>query len=165
MAGVMGLSPIHRGLPGSVLFACNLNRVRSPMAEGLMKLHFGDAVYADSCGLHARGPRDRRPAGADPFVVAVLDELGVDLSRHRPKNFEDLEDSSFDVVISLTPEAHHRAGELARGRAIDVEYWPIPDPTLVSGSREVMLQAYREVRDRLEQRIRDRFGKVRTFGG
>lgn len=165
MAGVIEPSPIHRGLPGAVLFCCNLNRVRSPMAEGLMKLWFGQAVYVDSCGLHTGTRRDDLPFAADFFAVAVMDELGGDLSRHRPKNFNDLEDDSFDLVISLSPEAHHRAGEMARGRAIDVEYWPTLDPTLVSGQRDVMLQAYRDVRDGLEKRIRARFGEVRTFGG
>jgi protein-tyrosine-phosphatase len=152
-------------MPGAVLFACNLNRVRSPMAEGLMRLRFGDAVYVDSCGLHTGARRDTLLPGADPFAVAVMDELGVDLSPHKPKNFDDLEDSSFDVVISLTPEAHHRAGELARRRAVDIEYWPTLDPTLVTGQRDQMLDAYRAVRDALERRLRARFGEVRTFGG
>ena len=131
-----------------------------------MKRSFGSAVFVDSCGLHAgRKGRDTSPPGVDPFVVAVMDELGVELGGHRSKNFEDLEDSSFDVVISLTPEAHHRAGEMARRSATEVEYWPTLDPTLASGSREVMLQAYRDVRDGLEKRIRARFGQTRTFGG
>ena len=148
-----------------MLFACNLNRVRSPMAAGLMRLHFGHAVFVDSCGLHARTARGDLGDHADPFSVAVMDELGVDLTGHRPKSFDDLEDTSFDVVISLTPEAHHRAGELARARAVDVLYWPTMDPTLVMGQREQMLQAYRDVRDGLEARIRERFGEIRTFGG
>jgi protein-tyrosine-phosphatase len=135
------------------------------MAEGLMKLWFGQAVYVDSCGLHTGTRRDDLPFAADPFAVAAMDELGGDLSRHRPKNFNDLEDDSFDLVVSLSPEAHHRAGEMARGRAIELEYWPTLDPTLVSGQRDVMLQAYRDVRDGLEKRIRARFGEVRTFGG
>jgi len=145
--------------PGAVLFACGLNRVRSPMAEGLMKRLYGTRVFVDSCGL-------KQDDGlADPFVVAVMDELGVDLSAHRPKTFDDLEDASFDVVISLTPEAQHRAVELARGRAVEIEYWPTLDPTLATGSRDAILAAYREVRDTLEARLRARFGPVRTFGG
>ena len=148
-------------LPGAVLFACNQNRVRSPMAEGLMKLMFGNRVFVDSCGL--RADADDIP---DPFVVAVMDELGVDLADHRPKAFDDLEDDSFDVVISLTPEAQHRAVELARGRSIDIEYWPTFDPTLVMGSRETVLEAYRAVRDALAAKIRDRFPiPARTVGG
>ncbi len=148
-------------LPGAVLFACNQNRVRSPMAEGLMKLMFGNRVFVDSCGL--RADADDIP---DPFVVAVMDELGVELADHRPKAFDDLEDDSFDVVISLTPEAQHRAVELARGRSIDIEYWPTFDPTLVMGSRETVLEAYRAVRDALAAKIRDRFPiPARTVGG
>ena len=147
-------------LPGAVLFACTLNRVRSPMAEGLMKRLFGNRVFVDSCGLR---PDD--DSLADPFVASVMDELGVDLSKHQAKSFDDLEDQSFDLVISLSPEAQHRAVELSRGRAVDIEYWPTHDPTLVVGSRDVMLEAYREVRDGLEARILERFGQVRTFGG
>ncbi len=148
-------------LPGAVLFACNQNRVRSPMAAGLMKLMFGNRVFVDSCGL--RADADDIP---DPFVVAVMDELGVDLADHRPKAFDDLEDDSFDVVISLTPEAQHRAVELARGRSVDIEYWPTFDPTLVMGSRETVLEAYRAVRDALAAKIRERFPiPARTVGG
>ena len=94
-----------------------------------------------------------------------LDEVGADLRGHRPKSFDDLDDGSFDLVISLTPEAQHRAVELARGRAVEIEYWPVPDPTLVSGSREMILEAYRHSRDHLLDRIRKRFGKTSTFGG
>ncbi|HZZ89062.1 MAG TPA: low molecular weight phosphatase family protein [Caulobacteraceae bacterium] len=147
-------------LPGAVLFACNHNRVRSPMAEGLTKLMFGDRVYVDSCGL--RPGDDETP---DPFAVAVMDELGADLSRHRAKTFEDLENETFDLVISLTPEAQHRAVELARHHAVELEYWPTIDPTLTMGPRDAVLEAYREARDSLARRIRARFGKASTFGG
>ena len=109
-------------LPGAVLFACNFNEVRSPMAEALVKLIYGDRIYVDSCGLKPGG-------GADPFAAAVMDEIGGDLSRHRSKGFDDLEDGNFDLVISLTPEAQHRAVELARGQATEIEYWPTLDPT------------------------------------
>ena len=149
------------GLPGSVLFTCNFNRVRSPMAEGLMKLLFGQRVYVDSCGLK----RDEDGDGPDPFAAAVMDELGADLSGHHPKTFDDLEEGSFDLVVSLTPEAQHRAVELARHHAVDIEYWPTHDPTLAMGSREAVLEAYRETRDALAARIRERFGKPATFGG
>ena len=125
-----------------------------------MKLMFGDRVYVDSAGLkHDEGDQP------DPFAVAVMDELGADLSHHRPKTFDDLEDDSFDVVISLTPEAQHRAVELARGRAVDIEYWPMHDPTLVMGSRETVLDAYRAVRDALAERIRERFPQSGRFSG
>ncbi|HEY9233942.1 MULTISPECIES: arsenate-mycothiol transferase ArsC [Phenylobacterium] len=142
-------------LPGAVLFACNFNRVRSPMAEALLKRALGDRVYVDSCGL--KRETGEHAEGADPFVRAVMAEVAVDLETHEPKTFEDLEDSSFDLVISLTPEAQHRAVELTRGRAAEIEYWPTFDPTLSEGSREARLAAYREVRDQLAQRIAERF--------
>jgi protein-tyrosine-phosphatase len=131
------------------------------MAEGLMKRLYGVRVYVDSVGLRAEAGEP----GADPFVVAVMDEVGVDLTGHRSKTFDDLEDQSFDIVISLSPESQHRAVELTRGRATDLEYWPTADPTLVIGPREVMLDAYREVRDGLQSRLIAKFGPVRTFGG
>jgi protein-tyrosine-phosphatase len=151
---------LPRELPGAVLFACNHNRVRSPMAEGLMKLMFGDRVYVDSCGL-----RPDEEDETDPFAVAVMDELGADLSGHRAKTFADVEEGAFDLVVSLTPEAQHRAVELARHHAVEIEYWPTQDPTLTMGSREAVLDAYRETRDGLAARIRSRFGKAATFGG
>ena len=144
-------------LPGAVLFACNFNRVRSPMAEALMKRAFGDRIYVDSCGLK---PGDEEQGqGADPFVEAVMAEISCDLQRHRPKTFDDLEDGSFDLIVSLTPEAQHRAVELTRGRAAEIEYWPTFDPTLAEGSREARLAAYRDVRDALAARIAERFGR------
>ena len=125
-----------------------------------MKLWFGNRVFVDSCGI--RRDEDHAP---DPFAVIVMDELGADISRHRSKTFDDLEDESFDLVISLTPEAQHRAVELARGRSVDLEYWPTFDPTLTLGPREAVLEAYRDVRDTLQARIRERFPRARTFGG
>ncbi len=123
-----------------------------------MKLTFGDRVYVDSVGV--------RPGEAvDPFAAVVLDELGADIARYRPKAFGDLEDDSFDLVISLTPEAQHSAVELARGRATEIEYWPTHDPSLATGSRDAVLDAYRAVRDQLRRRIEQRFGKPSTFGG
>ena len=153
----MGDPPVGE-LPGAVLFACNFNRVRSPMAAGLMRLVYGDRVYVDSCGLK---PGEE----IDPFVLAVMDEIGADHSRHQSKSFDDLADGSFDVVVSLTPEAQHRAVELSRGRAVEITYWPTADPTLVDGSREERLQAYRAVRDDLKAHILQRFGRPSTFGG
>ena len=148
-------------LPGAVLFACNYNRVRSPMAEALFKHFYGTRAFVDSCGLKP----DQTDDGVDPFVAVVMDEMGLDVTRHRPKSFAQLEDDSFDVVISLTPEAQHRAVELSRDRATDIEYWPTHDPTLADGSRDAMLTAYREVRDALATAIRQRFGAPSTFGG
>ena len=137
------------GRPGSVLFACTMNAVRSPMAEALLKHLHGKRIYVDSVGL--------KSAPLDPFVIEVMAEMGIDLRRHHAKTFDDLADSSFDVIITLAPEAQHRAVEMTRIMACDVEYWPTFDPTLVEGSREIRLTAYREVRDQLLRRIRERF--------
>lgn len=136
-------------LPDSVLFACNLNAVRSPMALGIARYLFGKKIFFDSAGVRA--------GETDPFVTAVMDEIGIDLEKHKPKSFDDLEDSSFDLVITLTPEAQHNAMELTRTMACDVEYWPTMDPTLMTGSREQILDAYRDVRDTLMKRIKQRF--------
>ncbi|MBI1209349.1 MAG: low molecular weight phosphatase family protein [Azospirillum sp.] len=133
----------------SVLFACTYNAIRSPMAEGLFRHFHGKRIYVDSVGV--------REAETDPFAVAVMEELGIDISRHRPKTFDQLEDSSFDLVVSLSPEAQHRAIEMVRTMACDVEYWRTFDPTVLEGSRDVMLGAYRQVRDGLMQRILKRF--------
>ena len=128
------------------------------MAEALLKQHVGDRIFVDSCGLR-RFPTDpdEDELDVDPLAAEVMGQLGVDLTRHRSKTFGDLEDDSFDLVISLTPEAQHRAVELARGRAAEIEYWPTLDPTLAEGSREARLAAYREVRDALAARIAERF--------
>jgi protein-tyrosine-phosphatase len=139
-----------RVLPQAVLFACNFNAVRSVMAEGLMRRRFGKLVWVASCGV-------RRAEAPDPFVTAAMDEIGVDVSRHRPMAFADLDDASFDMIVSLTPEAHHRALEFTRTMAVDVEYWPTMDPTLAQGSREQRLDEYRAVRDALDGRIAARF--------
>lgn len=113
-----------------------------------------------SCGLTVD------PCGLpDPFVAAVMDEVGVDLSAHTPRSFDDINGAEFDVIVSLSPEAHHRAIEFAGRRPTKLEYWPTQDPTLVHGSRETILTAYREVRRGLEDRIRARFPRRPTFGG
>jgi protein-tyrosine-phosphatase len=136
-------------LPGSILFACTHNAIRSPMAEAVMKYLHGRRVYVDSVGV--------RPQPIDPFVLAALDEIGIDLSRHRAKSFDDLEDDYFDLVISLSPEAQHRAVELTRSSSCEIEFWPIMDPSLITGSREQRLAAYRALRDELLQRLGRRF--------
>ena len=153
------MSDASAPLPGAVLFACNFNRVRSPMAEALLKQIAGDRVFVDSCGL--RHEVSEAEAAVDPFAEAVMAELSCDLSTHRPKTFDELEDESFHLIVSLTPEAQHRAVELTRGRAAEIEYWPTFDPTQSEGSREARLAAYREVRDALARRIAERFGPRR----
>jgi len=94
----------------------------------------------------------------DPFTVAVMEELGLDLSEHTPHTIDELEDSNFDLIVTLAPEAHHKALEMTRTEAMDVEYWPTEDPTIAQGSRDQILDAYRKVRDGLEERIKARFG-------
>jgi len=135
--------------PSSVLFACTQNAIRSPMAEAIAKHLFGHRIYVDSVGVWARE--------IDGFAVAVMDEIGIDISDHQPKSFDDLEDSSFDLIISLSPEAQHRAVELTRTMACDVEFWPTLDPSIIDGTRETKLDAYRQVRDALMARIKERF--------
>lgn len=136
-------------LPESVLIACSTNSVRSPMVEAMLKHLHGTRIYVDSVGVRTRE--------IDGFVIAVMEEVGIDLTSFRPKSFDDLEDSSFDLVITLSPEAHHRAVEMTRTMAGEVEYWPTHDPTLAEGSREVRLEAYRQVREALSARIVERF--------
>jgi protein-tyrosine-phosphatase len=143
-------------IPSAVLFACTQNAIRSPMAAALMRHFYGAKVFVASVGL--------RSGDVDPFVEVVMDEIGIDLSRHKPQSFEDLGDANFDLVVSLSPEAHHRALEMTRTMAIEAEYWPTQDPTAVSGSREQMLAAYRDVRDGLMNRIRKRFGTMGAPG-
>lgn len=129
------------------------------MAEALAKHIIGTAIFIDSAGLRpALFDPDVDDMQVDPLAAEAMKELGVDLTRHRCKTFAELEDDSFDLVISLTPEAQHRAIEIARGRDADIEYWPTHDPTLTEGTREHRLEAYRQVRDGLAARIRARFG-------
>jgi protein-tyrosine-phosphatase len=136
-------------LPGSVLFCCTMNALRSPMAEAMLKHLHGRRIYVDSAGLRS-GP-------VDEFAVAVMEEIGMDISKHRPKTFEQLEDGSFDLIVSLSPEAQHHAVEMTRTMACDVEFWNTFDPSIAEGSREARLDAYRQVRDLLMRRILARF--------
>jgi protein-tyrosine-phosphatase len=139
--------------PLAVLFACGLNSVRSPIAAGLFAQMLGRTIYVGSAGV--------RKGELDPFAVAAMAEIGVDISRHKPVTFEELDELeglNFDLIVTLSPEAHHRALELTRVSAVDVEYWPTVDPTDAEGSREQRLDAYRGVRDQLLDRIRQRFG-------
>lgn len=135
--------------PSSVLFACSQNAIRSPMAEAITKHLFGHRIYVDSVGVRA--------SEINGFAVAAMDEIGIDISGHRPKSFDDLEDTSFDLVVTLSPEAQHRAVEMTRTMACEVEFWPTMDPSIIDGSRETMLDAYRQVRDTLMERIKKRF--------
>ena len=139
--------------PHAVLFACAHNTVRSPMAAALFRHLYGRGAYVTSAGARKGEP--------DGFAAEVMDEIGLDISRHKAMTFEELEDwegLNFDLIVTLSPEAHHRALDLTRTLAVEVEYWPTPDATAAEGSRAQRLDAYREVRDLLLARIKERFG-------
>jgi protein-tyrosine-phosphatase len=138
--------------PQAVLFLCGQNSIRSPMAAAITKHYFGKSIYVTSAGV--------RKGEVDPFVVTVMDEIGIDLTRHRPTTVEERDEDeglNFDLAISLSPQAHHRALELTRKLPIEVEYWPTTDPTIEEGSRDQKLEAYRNVRDELVREIKSRF--------
>ncbi len=139
---------VDRTRPSSVLFVCGLNAVRSPMAESLARLWFGKMVYVQSAGV--------RKGELDPFSVKAMEEMGVDIARHRPRTIEEIEDGNFDLIVTLAPEAHHKALEMTRTMAAEVEYWPTPDPQLATGSRDQIMEVYRSVRDGLGRRIKER---------
>ena len=142
----------ERDLPGAVLFACTMNAVRSPMAAAILRHLVGRHVYVESAGVRVGEP--------DPFVISVMEEIGIDISEHRPHTIADLYDTSFDLIVSLSPEAHHQALELTRTMAVEVEYWPTFDASIMigQGNREQTLESYRAVRDGLFAAIKQRFG-------
>jgi protein-tyrosine-phosphatase len=139
--------------PRAVLFACGLNAVRSPMAAALLQQMFGRAIYVGSAGV--------QKGELDPFAVAAMEEIGIDIARHKPVTFEELDEMeglNFDLIVTLSPPAHHKALELTRTHSAQVEYWPTVDPTATEGNREQRLDAYRALRDQLLTQIRARFG-------
>jgi len=135
--------------PSAVLFACTMNAIRSPMAEALMRHFHGKQIWVESVGVHKGEP--------DPMAIVVMDEIGIDISKHRPRSFEEMEDNFFDLVISLSPEAQHHAVEMTRTMSCEVEFWNTLDPSMFEGSREQRLEIYRQVRDQLERHILKRF--------
>ncbi len=146
-------------LPQSVLFCCDHNSVRSPMAEGIMKKFYGAGTYVQSVGV-------KGDAEIDGFAIAVCQEIGVELSRHKVRGFDDLNEygedlSSFDLIVALTPASKHQAEELTRIYHLDVEYWPISDPSGQGETREAKLEAYRKSRDQIVERLIDRWGAPR----
>jgi protein-tyrosine-phosphatase len=152
------LAAVRSSRPQAVLFACGQNAVRSPMAAALFQQLFGKTIYVGSAGV--------QKGELDPFAVAVMEELGIDIARHKPMTFEELDELeglNFDLIVTLSPPAHHKALELTRTLAADVEYWPTVDPTAAEGNREQRLEAYRAVRDELLAHIRARF--TPTGGG
>lgn len=151
------MSAVQTPLPQSVLFCCDHNSVRSPMAEGIMKMLYGTACYIQSAGV--KGDME-----IDGFAITVCDELGVELSRHRTRSFDEMENwgddlGSFDLVVALSPASQRRAQELTRVHHIDVEYWPILDPTGLGEGREARLASYRQTRDQILERLKGRWGK------
>jgi protein-tyrosine-phosphatase len=136
------------GRPGAVLFACTLNAVRSPMAAGMLQHLSGGGIHVESAGVRA--------GMLDPFAVALMDEIGIDISNHQPRAFRDLGDATFDLIVTLSPEAHHHALELTRVMAAEVRYWPTYDATVLTGSlsRQMLAAEYRRVRNELYQRIK-----------
>ncbi|MDQ0456951.1 arsenate-mycothiol transferase ArsC [Rhizobium paknamense] len=140
--------------PRSVLFLCGMNAIRSPMAEAIARRLLPSGIYIASAGV--------RHGERDGFVDAVLDEIGLSLGKRQPQTLEDLEDAYFDLIVTLAPEAHHAALELTRSSSVEVDYWPTPDPTVETGSRDQRLEAYRDVRDRLTKLIEERFKRPGT---
>jgi protein-tyrosine-phosphatase len=139
-------------LPAAVLFACTMNAVRSPMAAAILRHLAGRRAYVESAGVRA--------GDADPFVAIVMNEIGIDVSQHAPRTLRELNDTCFDLIITLSPEAHHQAMELTRTMAVEVEYWPTFDASIMigSGNRDQILEVYRAVRDALFLRVKQRFG-------
>ena len=137
-------------LPNSILFVCNYNAVRSPMAECLAKEICGDKIYIDSFGVNKKLEK------INPFTISAMDEMGLDISNHKPKHYEDLLDTSFDLIIALSSEAHEFALSLTNSLSAEVEFWPTDDPTSVQGNRENIMSAFRDVRDHLREKIKKR---------
>ena len=143
-------------LPSSVLFCCDHNAVRSPMAEGMMKKYFGRATYVQSAGV-------KNDMEIDGFAITVCHEVGIELSRHRSRSFDEMKDwgddlSGFDLVVALSPGSQRQALEFTRFFHLDVEYWPILDPTGIGETRDAKLAAYRQVREQIKARMIERFG-------
>ncbi len=154
------MSTAGEGRPQAVLFLCGHNIVRSPMAAAMAQHLFGHVLTVGSAGVRKDNP--------DPFVTVVMEEIGIDLANHRAKTLEELEEYegfNFDLVISLSPEAHHSALEFTRTHPVEVEYWPTEDPTLSEGNRNQRLDAYRAVRDELMKRIKERFSSSPVASG
>ncbi|MEY8830411.1 low molecular weight phosphatase family protein [Sedimentitalea sp. XS_ASV28] len=143
-------------LPQSILFCCDHNAVRSPMAEGIMKKFYGTDTYVQSVGVN-------NDMEIDGFAISVCEEIDVELSRHRSRSFDEMERlgdalSSFDLVVALSPASQRRALELTRYFHLKVEYWPILDPTGLGESRDTKLASYRQTRDQIVEHLKDRWG-------
>lgn len=141
-------------LPGSILFLCTRNAIRSPFAEGLMKQELQRSgrtgVFVASAGLY--------PTDIDGFVVSALGEQGIDMHRHQSRPFDAHSDGGYDLIIALSKQAEGEAQEAMRAQATDIESWDVLDPSLVDGTRDMKLDAYRETRDQIRAKIKERFG-------
>ncbi len=142
--------------PTSVLFCCDHNAVRSPMAEGMMKKFYGQEIYVQSAGVY-------NDMEIDGFSIAVCEEIGIELARHRSRSFDEMQDwgddlAAFDLVVALSPASQRRALELTRYFHLEVEYWPVLDPTGLGEARDEKLKSYRETRDQIRARMLERFG-------
>ena len=148
---------MSNSLPQSILFCCDHNAVRSPMAEGIMKKLYGTGTYVQSVGVI-------NDLEIDGFSIAVCEEIGVELSRHRSRSFDEMERwgddlSSFDLIVALSPASQRRALELTHLFHLTVEYWPILDPTGIGETRELKLVSYRQTRDQIESKLREKWGQ------
>lgn len=140
---------IKPSMPKSVLFVCNMNQIRSPMAEFLTKDIFGNKIYAQSAGIFA--------GDEDGFMQSIMEERGIDASMHEPETLEQLEDSFVDLVITLTTQAHEGTVDFFKNQPVEIKYWETENPSITLGKREAVLSAYRKTREQLEMRIRERF--------
>ena len=148
---------MSNSLPQSILFCCDHNAVRSPMAEGIMKKLYGTDTYVQSVGVI-------NDLEIDGFSIAVCEEIGVELSRHRSRSFDEMERwgddlSSFDLIVALSPASQRKALELTRLFHLTVEYWPILDPTGIGETRDMKLVSYRQTRDQIKSKLREKWGQ------
>ena len=136
---------------GAILFACNINAVRSAMAEAMIKVTYPGKIFADSCGVS--------PGNPDGFAIAVMEEIGINMNAHQPKSFDDLDSAFYDVIISFSSEAHEAAVALTQNMDCETLYWPVDNLADLTGSRDERLRAYRHVRDVIQSNLEDYLGK------
>ena len=141
---------VKKGI-GAILFACNINAVRSAMAEAMIKVTYPGTIFADSCGVS--------PGNPDGFAIAVMEEIGINMDTHQPKSFDDLDSEFYDVIISFSPEAHEAAVALTHSIDCETLYWPVDNLANLTGSRGERLRAYRNVRDIIQGNLENYLGK------
>ena len=144
-------SPLAKKGISAILFACNINAVRSAMAEAMIKVTYPGKIFADSCGVS--------PGNPDGFAIAVMEEIGINLNTHQPKSFDDLDSAFYDVIISFSPEAHEAAVALTQSMDCETLYWPVDNLANLTGSRDERLRAYRHVRDIIQCNLERYLGK------